>query len=62
MSESRKDVLLKALEAEVGGATVDLGSACSQAMWWDGRRMPRCQVSRTHRSSPPSVRSHSRTS
>jgi ketosteroid isomerase-like protein len=26
MSESRKDVLLKALEAEVGGASVDLGS------------------------------------
>ena len=26
MSESRKDVLLKALEAEVGGAEVDLGT------------------------------------
>ena len=26
MSESRKDVLLKALEAEVGGASVDLGT------------------------------------
>jgi ketosteroid isomerase-like protein len=26
MSESRKDVLLKALEAEAGGASVDLGS------------------------------------
>ncbi len=26
MSESRKDVLLKALEAEVGGAPVDLGT------------------------------------
>jgi ketosteroid isomerase-like protein len=26
MSESRKDVLLKALEAEVGGATEDLGT------------------------------------
>jgi ketosteroid isomerase-like protein len=26
MSESRKDVLLKALEAEVGGATVDLNT------------------------------------
>ena len=26
MSESRKDVLLKALEAEVGGAQVDLGT------------------------------------
>jgi ketosteroid isomerase-like protein len=26
MSESRKDVLLKALEAEVGGASVDLGN------------------------------------
>ena len=26
MSESRKDVLLKALEAEVGGATVDSGT------------------------------------
>ena len=26
MSESRKDVLLKAIEAEVGGASVDLGT------------------------------------
>ena len=26
MSESRKDVLLKALEAEVGGSSVDLGT------------------------------------
>ena len=26
MSESRKDVLLKALEAEVGGASIDLGT------------------------------------
>ena len=26
MSESRKDVLLKALEAEVGGASVDPGT------------------------------------
>ena len=26
MSDSRKDVLLKALEAEVGGASVDLGT------------------------------------
>jgi ketosteroid isomerase-like protein len=26
MSESRKDVLLKALEAEIGGASVDLGT------------------------------------
>ena len=26
MSESRKDVLSKALEAEVGGASVDLGT------------------------------------
>jgi ketosteroid isomerase-like protein len=26
MSDSRKDVLMKALEAEVGGASVDLGS------------------------------------
>ena len=26
MSESRKDVLMKALEAEVGGASVDLGN------------------------------------
>ena len=62
MSESRKDVLVKALEAEVGGASVDLGTLFTDdVVGWS----PYATVSgltAISPSSPPSVTSRSPTS
>ena len=61
MSESRKDVLLKALEAEVGGASVDLSTLFTDdVVGWS----PYASVSGLAHSPPslPSVKSHSPTS
>ena len=54
MSGSRKDALLMALEAEVGGTT-GTWAPCSPTMSWDGRRTRACRACRRSASCPPST-------